>query len=98
MRSLRKIADRHGLSLIEDAAHCIEGLRDAVRPGELSDAAYFSFYATKNLTCGEGGLSTSRRGTGCLPRAAGVSSRERRALLLARRSVSIMLRRYVRAG
>src|SRR5262249_23205794 len=55
MRAMRTIADRHGLRLIEDAAHCIEGARDGVRPGELSDAACFSFYATKNLTCGEGG-------------------------------------------
>jgi dTDP-4-amino-4,6-dideoxygalactose transaminase len=55
MRALRTIADRHGLQLIEDAAHCIEGARDGVRPGQLSDAACFSFYATKNLTCGEGG-------------------------------------------
>jgi UDP-4-amino-4-deoxy-L-arabinose-oxoglutarate aminotransferase len=55
MRALRTVADRHGLRLIEDAAHCIEGMRDGVRPGELSDAACFSFYATKNLTCGEGG-------------------------------------------
>lgn len=39
----------------EDAVHCIEGMRDGVRPGELSDVACFSFYATKNLTCGEGG-------------------------------------------
>lgn len=55
MRALRAIADRHDLRLIEDAAHCIEGARDGVRPGELSNAACFSFYATKNLTCGEGG-------------------------------------------
>jgi dTDP-4-amino-4,6-dideoxygalactose transaminase len=55
MRALKAIAHRHGLHLIEDAAHCIEGVRDGVRPGELSDAACFSFYATKNLTCGEGG-------------------------------------------
>lgn len=55
MRSLRVIADRHRLKLIEDAAHCVEGMRDGVRPGQLSDAACFSFYATKNLTCGEGG-------------------------------------------
>src|SRR6476646_9330025 len=43
MRALRAIADKHGLRLIEDAAHCIEGVRDGVRPGELSDAACFSF-------------------------------------------------------
>ena len=55
MRALKAIAGRHGLHLIEDAAHCIEGMRDGVRPGELADAACFSFYATKNLTCGEGG-------------------------------------------
>jgi dTDP-4-amino-4,6-dideoxygalactose transaminase len=58
MRTLKTIADRHSLRIIEDAAHCIEGMRDGVRPGELSDAACFSFYATKNLTCGEGGAIT----------------------------------------
>lgn len=55
MRALRKLADRHGLVLIEDSAHCVEGERDGVRPGELSDAACFSFFATKAITCGEGG-------------------------------------------
>lgn len=55
MRRIRSIADRHGLYVIEDSAHCIEGVRDGVRPGELGHTACFSFYATKNLTCGEGG-------------------------------------------
>jgi UDP-4-amino-4-deoxy-L-arabinose-oxoglutarate aminotransferase len=55
MRAIREIADRHNLYVVEDAAHCIEGVRDGVRPGELGDTACFSFYATKNLTCGEGG-------------------------------------------
>lgn len=55
MKKIRRIADRHGLTVIEDAAHCIEGRRDGVRVGELGDAACFSFYATKNLTSGEGG-------------------------------------------
>jgi dTDP-4-amino-4,6-dideoxygalactose transaminase len=41
--------------LIEDAAHCIEGARDGIQPGQLGDTACFSFYATKNMTCGEGG-------------------------------------------
>jgi dTDP-4-amino-4,6-dideoxygalactose transaminase len=60
MRGLRDIADRYGLKIVEDCAHCIEGERDGVRPGQLSDAACYSFYATKNLTCGEGGaLSTN---------------------------------------
>src|SRR6516164_7572709 len=39
MRALQTIADRHDLRLIEDAAHCIEGVRYEIRPGELSDAA-----------------------------------------------------------
>jgi UDP-4-amino-4-deoxy-L-arabinose-oxoglutarate aminotransferase len=55
MRALRSIADRHRLAVIEDSAHCVEGDRDGVRPGELAEAACFSFYATKSLTCGEGG-------------------------------------------
>lgn len=55
MRAIRVIADRHGLHVIEDAAHCIEGRRDGVGPGHLGDTACFSFYATKNLTSGEGG-------------------------------------------
>ena len=55
MRAIRAIADRHSLFVIEDAAHCVEGYRDGVRPGEVGDTVCFSFYATKNLTCGEGG-------------------------------------------
>jgi UDP-4-amino-4-deoxy-L-arabinose-oxoglutarate aminotransferase len=55
MRALRGLADRHHLQLVEDAAHCVEGERDGVRVGASSEAACFSFYATKNLTCGEGG-------------------------------------------
>jgi dTDP-4-amino-4,6-dideoxygalactose transaminase len=55
MKKISGIVDRHGLFLIEDAAHCIEGQRDGIRPGQLSNAACFSFYATKNMTSGEGG-------------------------------------------
>jgi len=55
MRAIRVLADRYKLSVIEDAAHCIEGSRDGVRPGQLGNSACFSFYATKNITCGEGG-------------------------------------------
>jgi UDP-4-amino-4-deoxy-L-arabinose-oxoglutarate aminotransferase len=60
IRALRDIADRHGLALIEDAAHCVEGVRDGYRPGQLGDVACFSFYATKTLTCGEGGAVAVR--------------------------------------
>ncbi|HEX8775557.1 MAG TPA: DegT/DnrJ/EryC1/StrS family aminotransferase [Pyrinomonadaceae bacterium] len=55
MRALRKLADSYGLAIIEDAAHCVEGTRDGIRTGQLGDTACYSFYATKNLTCGEGG-------------------------------------------
>jgi len=55
MRRIREIADRHNLAVVEDAAHALEASRDGVRPGELGDAACFSFYATKSITCGEGG-------------------------------------------
>lgn len=60
MRGFADLAQKHGLILIEDAAHCIEGSRDGVRPGQLSHAACFSFYATKNMTCGEGGALVCR--------------------------------------
>ncbi|RMF13004.1 MAG: DegT/DnrJ/EryC1/StrS family aminotransferase [Alphaproteobacteria bacterium] len=60
MRALAAVAARHGIRLIEDAAHCFEGARDGARPGALSDAAIFSFYATKNVTCGEGGAIATR--------------------------------------
>lgn len=60
MRRLRAVADRHDLIIIEDAAHCVEGRRDGFGPGSLGDAACFSFYATKNLTSGEGGAIAFR--------------------------------------
>ena len=60
MRGFASLAKRHGIILIEDAAHCIEGKRDGIRPGELGHAACFSFYATKNITCGEGGALVCR--------------------------------------
>ncbi len=61
MKKIRKIAGKHGLKIVEDAAHCIEGERDGIRPGQVSDAACFSFYATKNITCGEGGAIVTNR-------------------------------------
>jgi dTDP-4-amino-4,6-dideoxygalactose transaminase len=62
MKQVKAIAGRHGLAIIEDAAHCIEGERDGFRPAQLSQAACFSFYATKNITSGEGGaVSTNDR-------------------------------------
>jgi len=60
MKRMEEIALKHKLVIIEDAAHCIEGERDEIKPGQLSGAACFSFYATKNITSGEGGaISTN---------------------------------------
>ncbi|GAC1520870.1 MAG: DegT/DnrJ/EryC1/StrS family aminotransferase [Polyangiales bacterium] len=60
MRALRAIADEKGLFIVEDSAHGIELERDGVRPGDLGDASCFSFYATKNLTSGDGGAVVTR--------------------------------------
>ncbi|SBT04543.1 DegT/DnrJ/EryC1/StrS aminotransferase [Candidatus Accumulibacter aalborgensis] len=62
MRALADLlADRPEIALLEDCAHCFEGRRDDYGPGQYSDAALFSFYATKNVTCGEGGAFATRR-------------------------------------
>jgi len=55
MKKISLIAKKYKLKIIEDSAHCIEGKRDGIRPGQLSNSACFSFYATKNITSGEGG-------------------------------------------
>jgi len=56
MKGFRDLLNgRPDIALIEDCAHCFEGTRDGYAPGEYSTAAIFSFYATKNVTCGEGG-------------------------------------------
>ncbi|MEO5349408.1 MAG: DegT/DnrJ/EryC1/StrS family aminotransferase [Magnetococcus sp. YQC-3] len=55
MGGMRALAERHGLAIVEDAAHCLEGQYQGIRPGGASQTACFSFYATKNITCGEGG-------------------------------------------
>ncbi len=55
MIQLEIIAKKYNIAIIEDCAHAIESERDGVLPGQKSDIAVFSFYATKNITCGEGG-------------------------------------------
>jgi dTDP-4-amino-4,6-dideoxygalactose transaminase len=53
------LARRHGLITIEDAAHCVEGVSGGRKIGGTADFTSFSFYATKNLTTGEGGMVTT---------------------------------------
>ena len=55
MPAIADVADRHRLHVIEDAAHAIEAGREGYRIGAHSRAACVSFYATKNITAGEGG-------------------------------------------
>ncbi len=52
------IAKNRGLLVVEDAAHSFGAACDGRRVGSFGDATAFSFYATKNLTTGEGGCVT----------------------------------------
>ncbi|MEU5632234.1 DegT/DnrJ/EryC1/StrS family aminotransferase [Streptomyces rishiriensis] len=60
MRAFRELADRHGLLLIEDAAHALHASRDGLHAGEAADLATFSLYANKVAAAGEGGLLAGR--------------------------------------
>ena len=53
---IKKICDERGIPLIEDAAHAHGATIDGRMAGILGDAAAFSFYGTKVLTSGEGGM------------------------------------------
>lgn len=55
MKAIASVCDQHRLAIIEDAAHALEAERDGLRPGATSKMVCYSFYATKNLTSGEGG-------------------------------------------
>ncbi|AYF78167.1 aminotransferase class I/II-fold pyridoxal phosphate-dependent enzyme [Nocardia yunnanensis] len=56
MDAITAVAAAHRLTVLEDAAHALGARYHNRRIGELSTAAAFSFYATKNLACGEGGM------------------------------------------
>ncbi len=55
---LRELARDHDLILIEDAAHALAAKYKGVSIGAGSNPVAFSFYATKNITTGEGGMLT----------------------------------------
>ena len=59
MDAFRLLTEKHGLLLVEDAAHAPGAGLGAQRCGTLSRAACFSFYSNKNLTTGEGGMITT---------------------------------------
>jgi dTDP-4-amino-4,6-dideoxygalactose transaminase len=56
--AFRSLADGRGLTLIEDAAHAVDAAAAGRRIGTIADYTCFSFYATKNLVTGEGGMVT----------------------------------------
>jgi dTDP-4-amino-4,6-dideoxygalactose transaminase len=57
--AIRAITQPQGIVMIEDAAHCIEGIARGRKVGAIGDFTCFSFYATKNITTGEGGMLTT---------------------------------------
>jgi dTDP-4-amino-4,6-dideoxygalactose transaminase len=58
MNAIADIAARHGLTVIEDAAHATETWYEGRKVGSISPYTAFSFYATKNMTTAEGGMLT----------------------------------------
>lgn len=59
MGAIQDIASRYGLRIVEDAAHALPSFYHGVRVGTISELTAFSFYATKTLTTGEGGMVTT---------------------------------------
>lgn len=56
MKAIMDIANRHNLKVIEDCAHAIEAQYCGVKTGRFADLGCFSFYVTKNIITGEGGM------------------------------------------
>jgi dTDP-4-amino-4,6-dideoxygalactose transaminase len=61
MDAILDIAKKNDLVVIEDAAHCIEGRYKGRKVGNIGDITCFSFYVTKNIVTGEGGMVTTNR-------------------------------------
>jgi dTDP-4-amino-4,6-dideoxygalactose transaminase len=60
LRALTRLADEYGVPLIDDAAHALPATFEGRMIGTSSTATVFSFYATKTVTTGEGGMLVSR--------------------------------------
>ena len=56
---IKKLAEEHGLYIVEDACQAHGAKFHGRTAGSLGDIACFSFYATKNMMCGEGGMVTT---------------------------------------
>ncbi|MBZ5501197.1 MAG: DegT/DnrJ/EryC1/StrS aminotransferase family protein [Acidobacteriia bacterium] len=62
MDSILEIARSHQLKIVEDAAHALPASYKGKMVGTIGDVTCFSFYATKTLTTGEGGMITTENG------------------------------------
>jgi perosamine synthetase len=60
LAALRSIADRHGISLIEDCAHALGACYEGKPIGSFGDTAIFSFQAIKHMTTVDGGMLVLR--------------------------------------
>ena len=58
MDALEALAEKHGLAVVEDAAHALPAAFRGRMVGSTGNLTAFSFYATKNLTTGDGGMLT----------------------------------------
>ena len=59
MEAILALSRKRSIAVVEDAAHALGASIDGRRIGGVGDATCFSFYATKNLTTGEGGMVTT---------------------------------------
>ncbi len=59
LKPIREIADQHGLKIIEDAAQAHGATYNGKPVGAYADVTCWSFYASKNMTTGEGGMVTT---------------------------------------
>ena len=63
MDAIMAIAGKHRLKIIEDCAHAIETEYHGRKSGTMGDFGCFSFYVTKNVVTGEGGMVLARNET-----------------------------------
>lgn len=60
MDAIMAVAEKHGLKVIEDCAHAIEAEWNGRKIGTFGDYGCFSFYVTKNVATGEGGMVVAK--------------------------------------
>lgn len=61
MDTILGLARKYSVAVVEDAAHAVETEYHGNKVGNIGDLTAFSFYATKNMTTGEGGMLTTNR-------------------------------------